>query len=276
MVSTASLAAMVFSLLLSFFLPVGLAIYYYRKYRFSVKALFTGAAIFILFQMVSRLPLLVFFSSQPWFIDLSANLFFTALVIGGFTAALFEECGRYLGFKLALKKELSWENGLAYGLGHGGIESIALVGLAYINNIVISLMINSGTFEQYTASQMGADAAAGLKLQFVTMPPAVFAAAGVERTLTLIIQIALSLIVLYAVKRRQPLYLLLSILLHTVLNAGALYLQDGAVDFWLIELYIAVFAVAALILIIRIRPLIDPPRRAKKEGNEGACCGPKL
>lgn len=258
MVSTASLAAMIFSLLLSFFLPPGLAICCYLKFRFSLKALFVGVAIFIIFQLVTRLPLLIYLSSRPWFADISANLFFTAVIIGGFSAALFEECGRYLGFRLILKKELSWGNGLAYGLGHGGIESVILVGLAYINNVIIALMINNGVFERFVAPQMGSDAAAALKFQFVTMPPSVFAAAGVERSLTLVIQIALSLIVLYAVKRRQPLYLFLSILLHALLNAGAVYLQDSGAALWWIELYIAAFAAAALILIIRIRTFVDP------------------
>lgn len=258
MVSTASLAAMFFTLLLSLFLPVGLVFYYYRKYRFSLKAFFTGAAVFFFFQIILRVPMLVFLSSQPWFSDLSVNLFFSAVVIGGFTAGLFEECGRYLGFRFILHKELSWENGLAYGLGHGGIEAIILVGLTYINNIVLSLMINSGTFDRFAAPQLGAEASL-IKSQLVNLPAHVFATAGVERALTLLIQIALSLTVLYAVKRRQPLFLLAAILLHTVLNAGAVYLQAANAGVWLIELYVAAFAAAAFYLIIKSRRWIDLP-----------------
>lgn len=258
MVSTASLAAMFFTLLLSLFLPVGLAIYYYRKYRFSLKAFFVGAAVFFLFQIVIRTPLLVFLSSQAWFSELSGNLFFSAVIIGGLTAGLFEECGRYLGFRFILPKELSWKNGLAYGLGHGGIEAIILVGLTYINNIVISLMINKGTFDQFVAPQLGAEASL-IKSQLVNIPAHIFAAAGVERALALIIQVALSLIVLYAVKYRRPLFLLAAILLHTVLNAGAIYLQAAGAGVWLVELYIAAIAVAAFYLIIKSRPWIDPP-----------------
>lgn len=256
MVSTASLAAMFFTLLISLFLPVGLAIYFYRKDRFSLKALFVGAGVFILFQLILRIFLLNYLSAQPWFRDLSADLFFSAVVIGGFTAGLFEECGRYLGFRSILKNELSWENGLAYGLGHGGIEATIIVGLTYINNIVFSLMINRGTFEQFIAPQLGADASL-VKAQLVNLPPSTFLAAGVERALTLLIQIALSLIVLYAAKRKRPQFLLIAILLHTGLNAGALYLQAGGAAIWQIELYIAAFAVAALYLIIKIRMPIE-------------------
>ena len=252
MVSTASLAAMFFSLCASLFLPVALVIYFYRRYRFSLKAFFVGAGIFILFQLLLRLPLLGYLSAQPWFSRLSTNIFFSAVVIGGFTAALFEECGRYLGFRTVLKGKLSWENGLAYGLGHGGAEAIILVGFAYINNIVISLLINRGLFEQLIAPRLGA-AAAPVRAQLVSLPPSLFLAAGVERVCTLIIQIALSLLVLYAVRNKQPLYLLGAILLHTGLNAGAVYLQAGGFSLWIIELFIAAAAAAALYLIPRSR-----------------------
>ncbi|HQE10992.1 MAG TPA: YhfC family glutamic-type intramembrane protease [Bacillota bacterium] len=249
---------MFFTLLLSLFLPVGLAIYFYRKYRFSLKAFFVGAAVFFLSQIVIRTPLLLFLSSRTWFSDLSGNLFFSAVIIGGLTAGLFEECGRYLGFRFILKRELSWKSGLAYGLGHGGIEAIILVGLTYINNIVISLMINSGAFDRFAAPQLGAEASL-IKSQLVNLPAHIFAVAGVERALALIIQVALSLIVLYAVKRRRPLFLLAAILLHTVLNAGAVYLQAANAGVWLIELYIAAIAVASFYMIIKSRLWIDPP-----------------
>lgn len=259
MVSPASLAAMFLTLLASLFLPVGLAVYYYKKYRISLKALFTGAAVFILSQLVIRLPLLTYLSGQSWFRTLMENnLFFSAAIIGGLTAGLFEEGGRYLGFRYFLHKELSWKNGLAYGLGHGGIESMIIVGLAYVNNIVLSLMINSGTFEQFAGPHLGVNAAL-LKSQLTGLPPAIFLAAGVERILTLIIHLAFSLIVLYAVKRRRPLFLLLAVMLHALLNAVAAYLQAVGVGFGLIELFIAVFAAAAFYLIVRFKKVIDPP-----------------
>lgn len=228
-----------------------------------------GAAIFILTQLLIRIPLLAYLSGRPWFRTLSEDsIFFSAVIIGGLTAGIFEECGRYLGFRLFLKRELSWGNGLAYGLGHGGIESIILVGLAYINNIVISLMINSGAFEQFAAPRLG-ESASLIKSQLVNLTPSIFLAAGVERFLTLIIHIALSLIVLYAVKQRRPVFLLTAVLLHTVLNAGAVYLQDAGADFRLIELFIAVFAAAAFCLIVQARKQMEPPGSGEPGNDTG-------
>ncbi len=264
MVSTASLAAMFATLLLSVGLPIGLVVYFYRRYRFSLKALLVGVGVFVVFQIVLRLPLLSFLATQSWFSDLSSSFLFSVVLIGGFTAGLVEECGRYLGFSILLKDKLSWENGLAYGLGHGGIEAIAVVGLAYINNIVLSIMINQGAFDRLIAPALGAEAVL-IKNQLTGLPPSLFLAAGAERALTLIIHIALSLMVLYAVKRKKPLFLLTAILLHTVLNAGAVYLHQS-VSMWAAELYIAALAAAALYLIVKIKE----PLQLHEESDRGA------
>jgi uncharacterized membrane protein YhfC len=56
---------MVFSVLLVFLLPVGLAVYMYKKERISIKAILTGAAIFVLFQLLIRIPILNILGTQP-------------------------------------------------------------------------------------------------------------------------------------------------------------------------------------------------------------------
>lgn len=66
---------------------------------------------------------------------------------GWLPAALFEETGRWTAFRFFLKNHLTAETALMYGAGHGGAESILIVGITYISNIVTSIMINSGTFE---------------------------------------------------------------------------------------------------------------------------------
>src|SRR5690554_2190003 len=146
MVNTLSIGFMIFSALLIFLFPLGLAVYMYKKERISLKAILIGAAVFILSQILICIPLINVLGTKPWFQGLLSNIFFTALVVGGLSAGVFEEIGRYLGFRFFLNNELSWKNGIAYGIGHGGIEAVLLVGMKYINNIVTSFMINNATF----------------------------------------------------------------------------------------------------------------------------------
>ena len=66
-------------------------------------------------------------------------------IYGGLAAGVFEEIGRFLSMKFLMKKEPSAPlPGVAYGIGHGGVEMLIIFGITMINNLVISALINSG------------------------------------------------------------------------------------------------------------------------------------
>ncbi len=67
MVNPLSIGFMIFSALLIFLFPLGLAVYMYKKEKISLKAILTGAAVFIFSQILIRLPLLNVLGTQPWF-----------------------------------------------------------------------------------------------------------------------------------------------------------------------------------------------------------------
>ncbi|NLY88694.1 MAG: YhfC family intramembrane metalloprotease [Firmicutes bacterium] len=255
MVSTLSIGFMLFSALLIFLFPLGLAVYMYKKEGISLKAILVGAAVFILFQILIRIPLLNVLNTQPWFQGLAANIFFSAMVVGGLSAGISEEIGRYLGFRFFLKNELSWKNGIAYGIGHGGIEAVLLVGTTYINNIVSSIMINNGAFDRVIAPQLGSELAALIKTQLIETSPFLFLAGGLERLFAIIIQIALSLIVLYAVVKRRFSFVIYAILLHTLVNGPPVILLHQGLSIWAAEFYVLILAAIALFFILRSRKL---------------------
>ena len=62
----------------------------------------------------------------------------------GITAGVFEECGRYMGFKLTLKKHRRFGDGVAFALGHGGIEALLIAGISSLYNLIILLNLNLG------------------------------------------------------------------------------------------------------------------------------------
>lgn len=102
-------------------------------------------------------------------------------------AGIFEETARYICFKFILKKERRIQDAISYGIGHGGIEAILLVGITYLINTIVSIMINLGT-----PLEDGLELAS---VQLSSVEPYMFAIAGVERLSTIIIQIGLSIIV---------------------------------------------------------------------------------
>jgi uncharacterized membrane protein YhfC len=206
-------------------LPIGAAVYLGRRYNTSWKAVVVGALIFILFQPILRFPLLKLLQGTSWFTYNSVvNPRLIAIVLG-FSAAIFESTGRFIAFKFLLKDRLQWKNGIAYGLGHGGIEAIVLAGFPFINAFFISLSNPS----------------------ILNQVPALYLVGGLERIFAMIFHIAASLIVLYGVRNKKRRYLFYAILAHGMLDSSLGFIKNIAV----IEAWVAIFAVTLLVLIIR-------------------------
>lgn len=256
MVSTLSLVFMVITLAVVFLFPIILAVVFYRRHKFTWLAVLVGALVFLIFQLLTRIPLLSVLGQMPWYQQMAQNIFLVALFLS-FTAGLFEEVGRWLAFRFVLKGRWQTKNGVAYGIGHGGFEAIALTGLSFINNLVISLMINGGQFDTAIAPMAG-PMAETIRSQLVGTPSYLFLVGGLERVLAIILHIALSLVVLNAVRLGKPLYLLYAILIHTAANLGAVLLAQQPNGTLLAEGYLVVVAVLCFLYIRREMKKPDP------------------
>ena len=227
MVSTISILFMVITLVISLILPVVLFIIYAvaNKGKGIISAWFLGAAGFFVLQMLIRIPILNVLSILPGFLTFVEQNYVLYVLLLGFSAGLFEVIGRFAVAKI-MSKNLTYERGIAAGLGHGGIEAILLVGMTYINNLLYTAMINSGTFDtlvQQTAA-MGVDVSSlhTVKASLVSTAPYLFALAGYERVLTMICHVAMSLLVCYFVAKKQTLKgVVISLILHTILDSAS-------------------------------------------------------
>lgn len=250
MVNTLSIIFLFLSAFICIILPAAFLVYLYKKEGISVKAALVGAAAFIISQIVLRIPLLKFLSSQMWYVELSTNIWFSALFLG-LTAGLFEETARFIGLKYLLKDKLQWKNGIAFGLGHGGIEAIIIVGLTLINDIVYSIMINTGSFEALVSGKVSSNTIQLIHNALVNTNPYLFLLPGLERIFAITAHVALTLVVLYGVRNRKNRYLLYAILLHALLDSPAVLIKNT----FIIEGYVFVFAVVSFIFIIKSRKM---------------------
>ncbi|MFO7246828.1 MAG: YhfC family glutamic-type intramembrane protease [Thermaerobacter sp.] len=241
MVSAAAMAGMAVTALLSFLLPVTLMVHFRRRHGASMRAVVVGAAVFVIFQFIARGWLLGYLDGQAWYRSLMASTVVMTLWLS-LSAGIFEEVGRYLAFSWPLEGMWDRKHGIAYGLGHGGIEAMFFAGLPAVNNLMLSLAINSGTFDTLVAPQMGAGAEL-IKTQLLSTPPALFLLAGVERACALAIQVALSLLVLAAVRGGRPVLVVYAVLLHGLVNFVALLLAP--VNMYLAQAWVLAAAVAA-------------------------------
>lgn len=258
-VSDLSIAAMIFGVLFSFALPLVPFFILRKKMKSRFVPLLIGAATFIIFalvleQIAHRLILtpatMVYMSQNP----------LVYMLYGGLMAGVFEECGRFVAFKLMRKKYNTSGDALSYGLGHGGVEAVIILGLVMVSNIVMAMMINSGSINSLTglvpAEQMQA-VVNGL----VATPPAMFLVGAVERLGAVAFHVGASVLVYLAASKRASLWFFpLAILLHALLDFPAALYQMGVIkEIWVIEAFVLVFA--GLVLWFAINRLRAADRR---------------
>lgn len=255
MVGIASFAGMVTTLLITILVPIILAIVLYRHKKYSVISILVGALVFFVSQVILRMPLLSGLALTDFHAKYSSNALYLLLVYA-LSAGVFEESGRYLGFRFLRKNHLNWENAIAFGIGHGGIEALLLAGSNAVNNIVIGFMINNGSYEEMMAPALGAQAAE-IQDALINTPAPHFFLAGFERLSAMSVHIGLSVLVCLAVLAKKPILLLLAILFHGLVNAPAALMNSLGLNIYLVEGLILIMAIAAAIFAIKSRQKFD-------------------
>ena len=245
-VPAASIAGMVFSLVVSFALPLGLLAYAKKKLGAKIASFFIGCGVFFLVVLLleSLVHRIVFLFTGS---ALTENLVLYALY-GGLMAALFEETGRYLAMKF-LVRPLDFPNAFLYGVGHGGLEAMLLCGAASISNLVSANMINSGAMSVQLASldaQTAANSAAALSALWTT-PSLAFFAGGVERIIAVVLHLSLSILVFQSIRKKAPMELVRAYLFHFVIDSLSVLLSAVA-SVWVVELVTALVTGGAVLM----------------------------
>ncbi len=271
MIDTIKVFALAISAVLCFLVPIaGYFIAKDRKGRYP-GVLIGGVLSFYLTQMIIRIPILqLLLPKLDWYRKMSGNIFLLALFLG-FTAALFETFGRWLTLNYLLKKRLSYRTGIVHGLGHGGIEAILLVGLNYVIFTVFAVLLNRGNESPLQFLIRGQhELIIGLLSDTEWQ---LFMLAGVERTMTIIFHVAMSLMVTIGiVKGRQRMYIALVLFWHTLLDFLAVMASSWTTNVYLIEFIVVIAAVASAIYIYKSRntivssPSEDEGQKAVDEG----------
>ena len=137
--------SLVINVIICIGIPLGIFIYILVKKRNYLKSYVIGALVFFITQICLRLPLINNVMVKFDSFNIFKSFYPVAYIIFlGITAGVFEECGRYMGFKLTLKKHRRFGDGVAFALGHGGIEALLIAGISSLYNLIILLNLNLG------------------------------------------------------------------------------------------------------------------------------------
>lgn len=260
MVPTLSLVLMVVTLVICLVLPLGGWFFLQtrrtpdgdRRYPLIWRPVLCGALAFFISQMLLRLPLMsvvVPMLAEP------VRGWLTSAPVASLSAGLFEETGRLVVMVLLLQGFRRWIDGIGFGLGHGGLEAIVLIGMAQVNNLILALVINMGRWDQ-VASQLPPDSAR-IRETLVHTSPVLFLAAGVERIASITIHIGCSLLVLWGVYRgRRLLAWGAAVLLHAATNLMGVWLLP--VSPYLSEAGLIAIAVVVVVVALRSRHRFAP------------------
>jgi len=239
--------------LLMIAVPIALGVFLSRRWQFSWKIWWMGAATFVLSQ-VGHIPfnagLTMLFNReilptppQSW------NPLFNAIILG-LSAGLWEEGARYATYRWWAKDARTWRKGIWLGAGHGGVEAILLGAILLINFFYLLAMRNTDLSKIVPPDQLAL--AQSQVNAFWSAPWYLVLIGALERVLTQPIQIALSVLVLQVFARRRIFWLFVAIGWHALVNAGAVYigLRTNPIT---AEVTVAVASCISLILIFLLR-----------------------
>ena len=231
MVPVGSLIMMAIDAVLGSAVPVILSVYLVRKHRARLSTILIGAGTFILFALVLESIMHQLVLKGPYGATILDKTLRYA-IYGGLAAGVFEETGRFLSMKFLMKKEPSAPlPGVAYGIGHGGVEMLIIFGITMINNLVISALINSGQTDALF-SKVPEDAAVQLQAQLDQLQTIGAGALLIglwERISALVLHLGLSMLVWVAVRKGGKWLWLFpaAIALHASVDAGAVLLHKS-------------------------------------------------
>ena len=235
MVGTTAFIAFGLMVAAGLILPTVLCIWWLKTRHEKFTSVLTGAMTFLIFALVleSTVHSIVFLVFPGLRDNVVAYMLYGALMAG-----IFEETGRFLAYKLVLKKRTNRETAISYGIGHGGFEAMYILAATGINNFIYAGIINAGQFpallDQLKAAGQDTSSIENLPEQI--------------RVFAVIFHIALSILVFYAVKKGKIWMYFLAIALHALLDAPAVLYQKGIISIPVVEVCLAVVGIVTFVI----------------------------
>ena len=235
--------------------PFFMIIRYRNLYKAKVSSALLGVGTFVVFAWIlENICHIIFLSGKHPIISGTIPFVSYAVV----TAAVFEETGRLIAFRYLMTKRPGARNAMMFGFGHGGVECLFLGSATLFNNMTLAVTVNNlgvqgyidkigSTGEQFIRQK---DALFG----FINTPASQYILAGSERIIVFMAQIALTVLIYYAVTHSELRFLYpVAIVLHALLNLpAALYQKKVMTNVPLMESLIGVVAIAIIITAYRL------------------------
>lgn len=257
MVDPMSLFLMSTSFLLSTILPLGVIIFLCVTKRISFKGIFVGVSLFCITEIIWMLLFSALLSIGGISAFLNQTLWL-ASILQAAVMALLLAFGRYYMNKTMISDISTWRGNCAFGLGYGFAYVVMYLGIQTLNDMMAAVTINQ---------EIGDDTAGNVvsyvvenKERLIETPPLEFLLPGVNAIAAIIIQVALCLIVLYAIRQNKMLYVWCAAAIQTAVYVAYDLLQTtfGA---WFSATVFVVCAIGGIIWIVKSKDLFNDERK---------------
>ena len=258
-IGRSSIPSLIITVVLMIAIPVVFFICWRRKHKqqTNISYLIAGAVGFIVSARVLELGVhyVCILADNPVSRFINGNTVVFVLY-GTIMAGVFEECGRHIILKYVMKKNRTRENAVLYGIGHGGIEILAVILPAMITYLIVAVMFSKGsasealnalkiTEDTATAALLSVQAAAAFDYGMMAMNV-------LERLFAMLLHIGLTVIVFYGIKTAKKRYLPLAILLHMLMDTFPSLYQRGVVQLWTVEIWAALWTAVVVSIAVRL------------------------
>ena len=258
-VGKSSIPALSITVILMFAVPVGFFLFWRWKHKqqTNISYLVAGALGFIVSARILELGVhyCCILADNP--VSRCINGSTAAYVIYGILmAGVFEECGRHIVLKYIMKKKRTRENAVLYGIGHGGIEILAVLLPPMITYLAVAVLFSQGDARNALSSLKITEETASAALPSVRAAAAfnygMMAANVIERLLAMLLHIGLTVIVYYGVISTKKGCLPAAILLHMLMDTFPALYQRGAVPLWSVEVWAAAWTIVVVFIALKL------------------------
>ena len=258
-IGKSTIPSLAITVILMIAIPVAFFIYWRKKHKQQTKIgyLIAGAVGFIVSARVLELGVHLFciVADNPVSRFINGNTV-AYVLYGTIMAGVFEECGRYIVLKYIMKKNRTPENAIMYGIGHSGIEILAVLLPSMILYLAIAVLFSSGNIENALSTLNITEQTAAAALPSVQAAAAfdyaMMAMNVIERLLAMLLHIGLTVIVYYGIVNTKKVCLPAAIILHMLMDTFPALYQRGVVSLWVVELWAALWTAVIAFIAVKL------------------------
>lgn len=258
-IGKSAIPSLIITVILMVAIPVIFFIYWRKNYKQQTKIswLIAGAIGFIVSARVLELGvhMVCIVTDNPISRFINGNTI-AYVLYGIIMAGVFEECGRYIVLKYIMKKNRTTENAVMYGIGHGGIEILAVLLPALITYLAVAVLFSAGDMENALSTLDITEETVSVALPSIQTAAAfdygMMAMNVIERLFAMLLHIGLTVVVYYGVVTDKKICLPVAIILHMLMDTFPALYQRSVVPLWTVELWAGVWTGVVVFIAVNL------------------------